>query len=145
MNTHDARRDDGNFDVLGVYLETLRAQMAPRRFRTLVAAVQMTCGLLSDGPATPVTVSGDCFLPSDLRREYVSVLAVMITGRMDHSLVEVPVAGGPPGWAVLEAGAHHGPAALQAAGRRFAGRHDEQMSLAAGLEGIARASGLTPN
>ncbi len=145
MNTHDAQRDDGDSDVLGVYLEMLRAQMSPRRFRTLVTAVQTTCGLLSDGPATPVTVPGDSFLPSDLRREYLSVLAVMITGRMDHCLVEVPVRGGPSGWAVLEAGPDDAPAAPRAMRHTAARRHNEQTTLAAELEGIARASGLSPH
>ncbi|MFF7505096.1 hypothetical protein ACFZBM_37590 [Streptomyces lavendulae] len=42
MNTQDSLRADACFDVLGVYLETLRARMTRLRFRTLVRAVDTT-------------------------------------------------------------------------------------------------------
>ncbi|MFE2141926.1 hypothetical protein ACFXA3_09260 [Streptomyces sp. NPDC059456] len=129
MNTQDSPRADGDFDVLGVYVETLRARMTPLRFRTLVRAVDTTCGLVSDEPAGTVTVPGDGFLPEDLRRGYMSLLAVMITGRIDHRLVEVPAPGGPSGWVVLEAGAAHDPAAQQAACHTVAHRHGERPSI----------------
>ncbi|OEJ30081.1 hypothetical protein [Streptomyces subrutilus] len=125
MNMYDPPDDAGEFDVLGVYLEALRAQMSPPRFRTLVAAVQETCGLLSDGKSAQVTVPGDGFLPSDLRREYLSVLAIMITGRMDHRLVEVLGPGGTSGWVVLEAGAEYAAAAVTAVRHTVTRRHDE--------------------
>ena len=81
MNVNDGQGEGDEFDVLGVYLETLRAQMSPQQFRALVRAVQATCGLLSEGRSAPLTVPGDGFLSSDLRREYLTVLSVMITAQ----------------------------------------------------------------
>ncbi|MFD6917359.1 hypothetical protein ACWCYZ_46025 [Streptomyces virginiae] len=144
MNMDHGQGDGDEFDVLGVYLETLRAQMSPQQFRALVRAVQTTCGLLSEGRSAPLTVPGDGFLSSDLRREYLTVLAVMITGRMDHRLVEVPGPDGTSGWAVLEGGAAHDTAASSAVRDAVACRHNAQMSITAELDGIARASGLSP-
>ncbi|MFD7097087.1 hypothetical protein ACFWA0_19840, partial [Streptomyces xanthophaeus] len=67
-----------------------------------------------------------------------------ITGRMDHHLVEVPVPGGPSGWAVLEAaGSGQGPAASRVA-HSVTRWHGEQMRIAEELEGIAGASGRSP-
>ncbi|MFD8953285.1 hypothetical protein ACFV0B_31045 [Streptomyces xanthophaeus] len=143
MNTQGGTGDGGDVDVLGVHLETLRAQMSPGRFRALVTAVQTTCGLLSDGSAAPGTTPGDA-LPDDLCRECLSLLAVMITGRIDHHLVEVPVPGGPSGWAVPEgAGSGQGPAASRVA-HSVTRWHGEQLCIAEELEGIAGASGRSP-
>ncbi|MFD8954241.1 hypothetical protein ACFV0B_35900 [Streptomyces xanthophaeus] len=129
-------------DVLEAYPETLRARMPPERIRTLVRAVQQTCSLLDGGQGIAAPVQGGGVLPDDLRGEYLLLLAVMITGRLDHCRVEIPVPGRQPGWAVFEAGTGRSPAAVQAAAAEVARRHSERMHLAAELEGIARASGL---
>ncbi|MFF8265580.1 hypothetical protein [Streptomyces virginiae] len=144
MNVNDGQGDGDEFDVLGVYLETLRAQMSSQQFRSLVRVVQATCGLLSEGRSAPLAVPGDGLLSGDLRREYLTVLAVMITGRMDHRLVEVPGPDGKSGWVVLEGGAEHGTAASRAVRDAVAFRHNEHMSVTAELDGIARASGFSP-
>ncbi|MFK0238823.1 hypothetical protein [Streptomyces vinaceus] len=69
-----------------------------------MSAVHRTGGLLSDAPGGTSNVPGTVFLPEERRREYVSPLAVMSAGRMDHRLLGVPVPGRPSGWAVPESG-----------------------------------------
>ncbi|AXE24287.1 hypothetical protein C0216_13210 [Streptomyces globosus] len=96
-------------DVLGSYLEDLRDRLGGARFEALIRAVQATCALLGDGPRPVLEVPGGG-LPPDLRREYVALLAVMITGRADHRLVELPSADGDTGWAVVDATAADAPA-----------------------------------
>ncbi|MFJ3908193.1 hypothetical protein [Streptomyces vinaceus] len=59
-----------------------------------MSAVHRPGGLLSDVPG----------VPEELRRDYVTTLAVMVTGRMDHRIVDVPVPGQPSGWAMPESG-----------------------------------------
>ncbi|MET9854548.1 hypothetical protein ABZY57_16575 [Streptomyces sp. NPDC006450] len=128
-------------DVLGSHLEFLRTRLGGEQFEALVRAVQTTCRLLAEeqqvllgGPQ-----EGDLTpdLTPDLRGEYLSLMAVMITGHLDHHLVEFRTLDGGKGWAVVEnvRTRHRHPGAPPAA--RDAARHawiDDR------LDGIARAT-----
>ncbi|MFK0257878.1 hypothetical protein [Streptomyces sp. NPDC090445] len=129
VENRPAGPDDGGpgAEVLGSYLEGVRARLSGERFDVLIRAVQTTCALLGEGHHQAVVeVPGGGELAPDLQREYVSLLAVMITGRLDHHLVELDAPEGDKGWAVVE---NTGP------------RHDEaeRMWIQAELDGILRA------
>ncbi|MFJ7263529.1 hypothetical protein ACIQV2_25575 [Streptomyces globosus] len=94
-------------DVLGSYLQDLQGRLGGARFEALIRAVQATCSLLDAGPRPLLEVPAGSGLPPDLRREYVALLAVMITGRADHRLVELGTPDGEKGWAALDAAAAH--------------------------------------
>ncbi|MEU9304551.1 hypothetical protein [Streptomyces sp. NPDC048269] len=94
--------DDCGADVLGPYLEALRARLNGERFEALIRAVQVTCALLGDGHQPVLEVPGEGELAPDLQREYLSLMAVMITGHLDHRLVELAAPDGARGWAVVE-------------------------------------------
>ncbi|KPH98973.1 hypothetical protein OV450_5526 [Actinobacteria bacterium OV450] len=94
--------DDQEADVLGSYLEVLRARLSGERFELLIRAVQTTCALLADGREAVLEVPGDPDLAPELQREYLSLMAVMITGHLDHSLVELAAPDGGTGWAVVD-------------------------------------------
>ncbi|MFG2982200.1 hypothetical protein ACGFYQ_13225 [Streptomyces sp. NPDC048258] len=94
--------DDCEADVLGPYLEVLRARLNGERFEALIRAVQITCALLGDGHQAVLEVPGEGELAPDLQREYLSLMAVMITGHLDHRLVELAAPDGARGWAVVE-------------------------------------------
>ncbi|MFD8410462.1 hypothetical protein ACFV2Q_01605 [Streptomyces sp. NPDC059650] len=129
VENRPAEPDDGDpgADVLGSYLERVRARLSGERFEVLIRAVQTTCDLLWEGrPQTVLEVPGGGELAPDLQREYVSLLAVMITGRSDHHLVELAAPDGDKGWAVVE---NTGPRRVDA----------ERMWIQAELEGILRA------
>ncbi|MGW6686206.1 hypothetical protein [Streptomyces sp. NPDC054961] len=89
-------------DVLGSYLEFLRVRLGAERFEALVRAVQTTCALLTEEYRALLEVPGEEELALDLRGEYLSLMAVMITGHLDHRLVELDTPGGGKGWAVVE-------------------------------------------
>lgn len=89
-------------DALGSHLEFLRSRLSGEQFEALVRAVQTTCTLLAE--EQPVLLGGpqDGELTPDLRGEYLSLMAVMITGHLDHHLVEFRTFDGGKGWAVVE-------------------------------------------
>lgn len=102
IDHHAADPDDGQeADVLGPYLEVLRAPER-ERFEVLIRAVQTTCALLADGREAVLEVPGDAALAPDLQREYLSLMAVMITGHLDHRVVELAAPDGGTGWAVVD-------------------------------------------
>ncbi|MFI8262651.1 hypothetical protein [Streptomyces sp. NPDC085665] len=100
---HAADSGDGQEpDVLGPYLEVLRSRLTGERFEVLIRAVQTTCALLADGREAVLEVPGEADLVPDLQCEYLSLMAVMITGHLDHRLVELAAPDGGKGWAVVD-------------------------------------------
>ncbi|MFE3585540.1 hypothetical protein [Streptomyces vinaceus] len=103
IEDHAADSGEGQeADVLGSYLEVLRARLTGERFEVLIRAVQTTCALLADGREAVLEVPGDADLAPDLQGEYLSLMAVMITGHLDHRLVELAAPDGGKGWAVVD-------------------------------------------
>ncbi|MCX5409191.1 hypothetical protein OHA37_35725 [Streptomyces sp. NBC_00335] len=89
-------------DVLGAHLEFLRTRLGGERFEALVRAVQTTCTLLAEEQQVLLGGPQEGELTPDLRGEYLSLMAVMITGHLDHHLVEFRTFDGGRGWAVVE-------------------------------------------
>ncbi|MER5873049.1 hypothetical protein [Streptomyces sp. NPDC002044] len=119
-------------DVLGAYLEVLRARLSGERFALLIRAVETTCRLLGDGHQAVLELPGDGELAPELQREYLSLMAVMITGHLDHRLVEVTSPDGGKGWAVVDNAVSPSPA-----------RGADREWIDTELDGIVRASGST--
>ncbi|WP_327308454.1 hypothetical protein OG730_37460 [Streptomyces sp. NBC_01298] len=115
--------DDQDADVLGSHLEFLRTRLGGERFEALVRAVQTTCTLLAEEQQVLLGGPQEGSLTPDLRGEYLSLMAVMITGHLDHHLVEFRTFDGDKGWAVVENARtpHRHPGAPPAA--RDAARH----------------------
>ncbi|MEU6895991.1 hypothetical protein ABZ934_30380 [Streptomyces sp. NPDC046557] len=125
-------------DVLAVYLRALRARMEGDHFALVVRAVQQTCARLADGYRALLEVPGEDGFAGDLQREYLSLLAVMITGSLDHRVVELPGPAGRRGWAVVRAEACSAQDACALPAER-AGSGGERARIDAELDGIARA------
>ncbi|MFB6521216.1 hypothetical protein [Streptomyces sp. NPDC056401] len=128
---------DQEADVLGSHLEFLRTRLGGEQFEALVRAVQSACALLAEEQQVLLGGPQEDELTPDLRGEYLSLMAVMITGHLDHHLVEFRTFEGGTGWAVVEnartRNRHPGtpPSARDAARQtRIDGR----------LDGIARAT-----
>ncbi|MEV6582698.1 hypothetical protein AB0M92_31565 [Streptomyces sp. NPDC051582] len=137
--------DGQEADVLGSYLEVLRARLTGERFEALIRAVQTTCALLADGREAVLEVPGDADLAPDLQCEYLSLMAVMITGHLDHRLVELAAPDGGKGWAVVdntcprqEPAPRQGPAPVPASSSPCEAA--EQAWIDRELRGIARAT-----
>ncbi|MFF1339448.1 hypothetical protein ACFVYT_16315 [Streptomyces sp. NPDC058290] len=136
---HAADPGDGQEDdVLGPYLEVLRARLNGERFEVLIRAVQATCALLADGREAVLEVPGDADLAPDLQREYLSLMAVMITGHLDHRLVELAAPDGGKGWAVVDNTSPRHQFAPSAPSPTCDAA--EQAWIAQELDGIARAT-----
>ncbi|MFE2547931.1 hypothetical protein ACFXGI_05200 [Streptomyces sp. NPDC059355] len=143
IEQHAADSGDGQeADVLGSYLEVLRARLTGERFEVLIRAVQTTCALLAEGREAVLEVPGETDLVPDLQCEYLSLMAVMITGHLDHRLVELSAPDGGKGWAVVDntgprqepalaASVSPPPSPCEAAERAWIDRE---------LDGIARAT-----
>ncbi|MEU0008221.1 hypothetical protein ABZ079_29160 [Streptomyces sp. NPDC006314] len=137
-DANDSGSDDRRIDNVSLYMETLKARMDPEQYDVLAKAVHEAAQLIAEGhQAGPV---GDASQFTDeVQREYATVL----TGRMDHRLVEMPGPDGSLGFAIVEASAADDPAKpqeLREKHRRFV---TEQQALYNELDGIARASGLS--
>ncbi|MFF1409473.1 hypothetical protein ACFVX6_06695 [Streptomyces sp. NPDC058289] len=124
-------------DVLGSHLEFLRTRLGGEQFEALVRAVQTTCTLLAEEQQVLLGGPQEDELTPDLRGEYLSLMAVMITGHLDHHLVEFRTYDGGKGWAVVEnvRTRNRHPGAPPAA--RDAARH---AWIDGRLDGIARAT-----
>ncbi|MDA5283878.1 hypothetical protein [Streptomyces sp. Isolate_45] len=135
MDTHG---DDT--DVLGEYLRAALARLGSADFETVIRAADATCQLLADAqPALPAGPDG-AVLGSDLQREYLALLAVLITGRTDHHIVALPAPDGTPGWAVIERHVARDPRALADVCARIAERARDSVSTGTALETLWRAS-----
>ncbi|MEU8437000.1 hypothetical protein AB0F18_29685 [Streptomyces sp. NPDC029216] len=114
IESHLGGRDDADgSDALGLYLEMARARLSAARFEAVVRAVQATCGLLAQGHEALVAGPGEEGFSSQMQREYLGLLAVMITGSLDHRVVELSGPAGVTGLAVVQpveaAGSADGP------------------------------------
>ncbi|THA46193.1 hypothetical protein [Streptomyces sp. A1136] len=86
------------------------ARLPAARFEAVVRAVQATCGFLAEGREALVATPGEEGFSSEVQHEYLALLAVVITGSLDHRVVELPGPGGVIGLAVVETIADRGPA-----------------------------------
>jgi hypothetical protein len=140
-DANDSGPADSGIDNVSLYMETLKARMDPEQYDVLAKAVHETAHLIAEGhQAGPV---GDASqFTEEVQREYATVLAILLTGRMDHRLVEMPGPVGSPGFAIVEASAAD-PAKLQELRENHRRFVTEQQALYNELNGIARASGLS--
>ncbi|MEU5108162.1 hypothetical protein AB0H07_38895 [Streptomyces sp. NPDC021354] len=140
-NNFDA--GDDRIDKVSLYMETLKARMAPEQYDVLAQAVHETAHLIAEG-GEGIFGAGDdrsTFTP-EVQREYTAVLAILLTGRMDHRVVEMPGPDGSPGFAVVEASAADDPAKLEEIRENLHRWVAERKAVDTELDGIARASGL---
>ncbi|MEU9030672.1 hypothetical protein AB0D46_24745 [Streptomyces sp. NPDC048383] len=121
-------------DLLDLYLREARIRLGPAGFEAVVRAAEATCVLLAGGqPATLAGPDDDGFGPR-LQREYLALLAVLITGRTDHHVVPLATPGGTPGWAVVEDHLLKDPAALHDVCTGIVARARSSARTAAALE-----------
>ncbi|MGA5120911.1 hypothetical protein [Streptomyces pseudogriseolus] len=141
-DANDSGSHDGRIDNVSLYMETLKARMDPEQYDVLAKAVYETAHLIAEGhQAGPV---GDASQFTDeVQREYATVLAILLTGRMDHQLVEMPGPDGSRGFAIVEAAVADDPAKLQELREKHRRFVTEQQALYNELDGIARASGMS--
>ncbi|PWI05889.1 hypothetical protein DIZ27_36850 [Streptomyces sp. NWU339] len=129
-------------DSVSLYMETLKARMAPEQYDVLAQAVHETAHLIAEGHQAGPVGDLSAFTP-EVQREYATVLAILLTGRMDHRLVEMPGPDGSPGFAIVEASTADAPVRLQEIREHHHHWATERQAVDNELDGIARASGLS--
>ncbi|MCY0927926.1 hypothetical protein OTB20_17250 [Streptomyces sp. H27-H1] len=102
-NPHQDREEA----VLERYLEDLRNRVGEECFEVVVRAVQDACRRLNGEGQVLLDVPGEDGWTPGLQRECLSLLAVMITGKLDHHLIERPGPGRSTGWLVVQADTEH--------------------------------------
>lgn len=138
----DFDSENCRIDNISLYMETLKARMDPEQYDVLAKAVHETARLIAEGHRAGPVGELSAFTP-EVQREYATVLVILLTGRMDHQLVEMPGPDGSPGFAIVEASAADDPVRLQEIREGLHRWAAERQAVDKGLDGIARASGLS--
>ncbi|MEV7728811.1 hypothetical protein AB0P15_29340 [Streptomyces sp. NPDC087917] len=124
----DGSADDADSaDVLDLHLRVVADRLGPAEFEAVVRAASDTCSMPAEGrPAMLAGPGGEGF-GSALQREYLALLAVLMTGRTDLEVISVPVAGGARGWAVVEPDVAADPDAVDVIRARIVSREEERV------------------
>ncbi|MFI5761778.1 hypothetical protein ACIA8F_12635 [Streptomyces sp. NPDC051563] len=101
-------------DLLDDYLREALARLGRPGFEAVLRAADATCMLLAGGHAAVLEgPDGEGGFGPVLQREYLALLAVLITGRTGHHIIALPQSDGTAGWAVVEEHLLHYPKALE--------------------------------
>ncbi|MBL3668419.1 hypothetical protein JL475_20970 [Streptomyces sp. M2CJ-2] len=141
-DANDFDSENCRIDNASLYIETLKARMDPEQYDVLAKAVHKTAHLITEGHQAGPVGDLSAFTP-EVQREYATVLAILLTGRMDHRLVEMPGPDGSPGFAIVEASAADDPVRLQELRENHHRWATERQAVDNELDGIARVSGLS--
>lgn len=144
---NDESADDSPRDRMAkvaLYLETVKARMAPEQFATLHEAVQEMTRLIDEGQDGFLEAGDRESFTGDVQREFLAVMAIVTTGRMDHEVVDMPGPDGSAGYAVVTPEVANDPEALADVREQVHAWMTERKAVDEELEGIARASGLDP-
>ncbi|MEU9255402.1 hypothetical protein AB0D66_26545 [Streptomyces sp. NPDC048270] len=114
--------------------------MGPDACEAVIRAADATCVLLAgDQQAILAGPEGAAFGPH-LQWEYLSLRAVLITGRTNHQVVPLPTSDGTPGRAVVEGHIHRDPDTRQDLRTRIVAHAHNNAGTAAALEHLRRHS-----
>ncbi|MFJ7271341.1 hypothetical protein ACIQV3_32670 [Streptomyces sp. NPDC099050] len=126
-------------DLLDDYLREVLARLGRPGFEAVLRATDATCTLLAGGPPALLAGPDDGAFGPGLQREYLALLAVLITGRTDHHIIDLPQSDGTPGWAVVEEHLLHDSKSLEELRTRITARAHDSARNAQALERIWKA------
>ncbi|QIP88283.1 hypothetical protein GLX30_01290 [Streptomyces sp. Tu 2975] len=128
-----------------LYMESVKARMAPEDFETLHEAVNEMSRLITEGHEGVLEAGDRENFAGEVQREFLAVMAIATTGRMDHHVIDMPGPDGSPGYAVVTPEVANDPAALAEVRQQIHQWTTEQREINSELDGIARASGIDPD
>ncbi|MER6442949.1 hypothetical protein ABT275_42625 [Streptomyces sp. NPDC001185] len=96
MNDEDAvpGEGDGRAAKAALYMETLQARMDPDQYQALAHAVNEVIQFLVQGREGTIGSEGDAPFTPELNREFATVVNILLTGKMDQQIVDVPSSDG---------------------------------------------------
>ncbi|MDX3771744.1 MULTISPECIES: hypothetical protein [unclassified Streptomyces] len=127
---------------VALYLESVKARMPPEQFETLHQAVHEMIHLIADSHEGFLEAGDRENFTDDVQKEFLTVMAIVTTGRMDHQVVDMPGPDGSPGYAVVTTELANDPKALAELRDKLHHHATERKAINAALDGIARASGI---
>ncbi|WP_329028097.1 hypothetical protein [Streptomyces sp. NBC_00690] len=143
MNDENGSKDSGVGPAafVGLYMQTLRARMAPAEYKTLATAVNEFCRQIAKGGTGSFQIDDAAFTPG-IHQELMTVITMLATGRADHHYIDVPGPNGTFGGAMVQADIAHDPEQLAAVRAKLNNWWARREAEDATLDGIARVSGL---
>lgn len=143
MNDEDAvpGEGDGRAAKAALYMETLQARMDPDQYQALAHAVNEVIQFLVQGREGTIGSEGDAPFTPELNREFATVVNILITGKMDQQIVDVPSSDGrSTGLIFMDPGEADDPVKVQEV-RDFLDKWSaEREAVDTELDGIERAS-----
>lgn len=124
-------------------METLQARMDPDQYRALAQALHEAFHLLAEGREGTIGSEDDSPFTPEMNREFTTVLTILLTGKMDQQVVEVPGSDGHSGFLLMDPEEADDPAKVQEARDLIDQWAAQREAVDIELDGIARAS--TPN
>ncbi|WP_327425375.1 hypothetical protein OG963_00370 [Streptomyces sp. NBC_01707] len=126
---------------VALYLESVKARMPAEEFETLHQAVREMARLLADGREGFWEAGNRENFTDTIQKEFLTVMAIVTTGRMDHQVVDMPGPDGSPGYAVVTPELANDPDELAKLREKITNWATERETINTELDGIARASG----
>ncbi|MEU2578663.1 hypothetical protein ACIP3B_35825 [Streptomyces anulatus] len=142
MNDEDAAPGEDNRAVkVALYMETLQARMDPGQYRALAQALHEAFHLLAQGREGTIGSEDDSteFTP-EMHREFATVLTMLLTGKMDQQVVDVPGSDGHSGFVLMDPEEADDPAKVQEVRDFIDQWSTDREAMDIELDGIARAS-----
>ncbi|WP_244257946.1 hypothetical protein [Streptomyces sp. Tu 2975] len=145
MNDDEDETPQERMAKVELYMESVKARMAPEDFETLHEAVNEMSRLITEGHEGVLEAGDRENFAGEVQREFLAVMAIATTGRMDHHVIDMPGPDGSPGYAVVTPEVANDPAALAEVRQQIHQWTTEQREINSELDGIARASGIDPD
>ncbi|MEU0163823.1 hypothetical protein ABZ154_34895 [Streptomyces sp. NPDC006261] len=104
MDDEDAAPGEDNRAVkVALYMETLQARMDPNQYGALAQALHEAFHLLAQGREGTIGSEDDTaeFTP-EMHREFATILTMLLTGKIDQQVVEVPSSDGHSGFVLMD-------------------------------------------
>ncbi|MFE9913444.1 hypothetical protein [Streptomyces clavifer] len=142
MNDDDASDAPSNAQKVVLYMETLRARMDPEQYELLAQRLHDAFHLLADGREGIVGSDDGTVFTHEMNREFTVVLNIMLTGKMDQHVVEIPQGNGDSSFVLMDPEDADDPAKVQEVKDFVDQWRTDRERTKAELDGIARASNL---
>ncbi|MEU9064921.1 hypothetical protein AB0D13_40360 [Streptomyces sp. NPDC048430] len=138
MSDEDAAPGEDNHAVkVALYMETLQARMDSDQYGALAQALHEAFHLLAEGREGS---EDDSTFTPEMNREFATVLTILLTGKMDQQIVEVPGSDGHSGFVLMDPEEADDPAKVQEVRDYVDQWTTEREAMDIELDGIARAS-----
>ncbi|MER5363418.1 hypothetical protein [Streptomyces sp. NPDC002785] len=135
--------EDSRAAKVALYMETLQARMDPDQYGALARALHEAFHLLAQGREGTIDSEDDSTFTLEMNREFATVLTMLLTGKMDQQIVEVPGSDGHSGFVLMDPEEADDPAKVQEVRDFIDQWSTERESVSNELDGIARASNLS--